>query len=54
MVGVHVADHDRAQPVVVDVAPQIRERARTQVEHDRQFAVVDEVRAAGAIRPRDR
>ena len=27
MVGVHVADHDRAEPVVVDVAAQVRERA---------------------------
>jgi len=54
VVGVHVADHDRAEPVVVGVAAQVRERAGAEVEDDRRLAVVDQVRAAGAVRARDR
>jgi hypothetical protein len=41
VVGVHVADDDGADAVVVGIAAEVGERSSPQVEDDRRLAVVD-------------
>ncbi len=54
VIGVHVADDDRAHVLGSDVTAQVRERASPEIERDRGVAGAHEVATAGAAGSRRR